>query len=34
MLLNSLNKGSLAPLFEKKSMESIEGYRGGDYATA
>ena len=34
MLLNSLQKGSLAPLFYGKSMESIEGYRGGDYSTA
>lgn len=33
-LQQSLQKGSLAPLFEGKSMESIEGYRGGDYATA
>lgn len=34
MLLNSLQRGSIAPLFENKTMESIEGYRGGDYATA
>ena len=34
MLLQSIQKGSLYPLFENKGMESIEGYRGGDYATA
>jgi hypothetical protein len=34
ILAQSIRNNSLAPLFEGRSIDSVEGYKGGDYISA